>query len=74
MTICLRAWNDLNTCRSIGMSVGPVPVTAILQWCAAEELDREATSIMREVIRAADNQFLEKQASRRRLANITGGQ
>lgn len=74
MVLCLRAWNDLETCRSIGMGLGPIPVTAILQWCAAEGLDREATQVIRDVIRMADSQFMEQQASRRRHQNITGGQ
>lgn len=73
MAICLRAWSELNTCRSLGMSVGPIPVTAVFAWCSVEGLDREATKIMREVIGIADRQFMEKQASARRLQNITGG-
>lgn len=72
--ICLRAWRELETCRSIGMALGPIPITAVLMWCAAEGLDRDATDVVREVVRAADNQFLEKQASRQRLRNMTGGQ
>ncbi len=74
MTICIRAWHDLNTCRSIGMSLGPIPVTAIFQWCVVEGLDREATAIVREVIRIADGEFLARQASRLRMNRMTGGQ
>lgn len=73
MTICIKAWSELVTCRPIGMTVGAIPVTAVLALCAADGLDREATAIVREVIRIVDNQFLDQQASRQRLRNMTGG-
>lgn len=71
--LCLRAWGELGTCRAIGMDLGPIPITAIWQWCAVEGLDREAAAVVRDVIRHADAEFLARRASARRLGNITGG-
>lgn len=73
MTICLRAWGELGTCRPLGFGgVGPIPITAVWQWCEMEGLDPDAARIVREVIQHVDREFLERQASRHRLANVTG--
>ena len=29
----LTAFQDVATCRSIGMSYGPIPITAMWEWC-----------------------------------------
>ncbi|TMQ02172.1 MAG: hypothetical protein E6J91_53375 [Deltaproteobacteria bacterium] len=71
--ICIRAWHDLGTCRGVGMALGPIPVTAIFAWCELEGFDREATMILRDVVRTADNERAEREASRQRLKNLTGG-
>ncbi|HEU4727689.1 MAG TPA: hypothetical protein VFT22_07365 [Kofleriaceae bacterium] len=59
---CVQAWSDLSTCRAIGMTVGPVPWTAIVAWCDFHGLDHEATELMIYVIRALDNERAEEAA------------
>lgn len=56
MARCLDAWQDLSTCRPIGMAVGPIPWTAIVAWCEFHELDREITAVVVHVIRTLDIQ------------------
>lgn len=62
MTLCIRAWNDLSTCRPIGMTTGPIPWTAIASWCEWHEdyLDREASMQLIDVIRQLDNDYFER--------------
>jgi len=73
MAICINAWHELSTCRPIGMAVGAIPVTAILAWCEAEEFDREATRIMKHVIRQLDNDHAEREAAAHIRGRIMGG-
>lgn len=56
------------------MDIGQIPIWAIWQWCAVEGIDREVWSIVRDVIRHADAEFMARRDSARRLRNITGGQ
>ena len=37
----LMAWNDLGTCRAIGMDVGPIPWTAAREYAATKMLDSD---------------------------------
>lgn len=67
MTTCIRAWHDLGTCRSIGMAAGPIPWTAIVQWCDFFDLDREQTIVLTDVIRHLDNERAAAEAARQRL-------
>jgi len=73
VAICIEAWNDLSTCRAIGMAVGAIPVTAIYQWAEMEDLDREATRMLKRVIRQLDNDRAEAAAAKYRLETATGG-
>lgn len=59
MSRCLAAWGDLSTCRPIGMTVGPIPWTAIVQWCEFHGLDDEASAVLVHVIRTLDIQQAE---------------
>lgn len=34
-----KAWNDLNSCRSLGMGVGPIPWSAVDRYAQAVGLD-----------------------------------
>ena len=70
----MNAWHDLNTCRAIGMAVGPIPWTAIVAWCEFHELDRDAAMQLIHVIRKLDNDRAEREASERALKNLIGGQ
>jgi hypothetical protein len=62
--MCLRAWGDLSTCRPIGMAVGFIPWTAIIEWARFHGLDREATQILVDVIRKLDHDRAERDASK----------
>lgn len=55
------------------MALGPIPYTAILIWCEFERLDHEATVLMKTVIRQLDNDRAEREASKQRLKNLSGG-
>lgn len=72
MAICLSAWRDLSTCRPIGMAVGPVPFTALLEWARFHSLDREATRIVWSVVRRIDADRAEAEASKDRLRSSAG--
>lgn len=64
--LCVRAWNDLSTCRPIGMDVGPIPWTAIVTWAEFHELDLDSTMLITDVIRLLDFELSEREESRRR--------
>jgi energy-converting hydrogenase Eha subunit B len=65
-----QAWDDLSTCRSIGMVVGPIPYTAIVTWCDVNGLDPEAMRIMTHVIRVLDIDRAEREAAKRKIEDI----
>lgn len=51
------AFQDLSTCRSIGMGPGPIPFTAIVQYSTLYEIEDRDDFIY--LIRIMDNAFLE---------------
>lgn len=53
------AFNELNTCRSVGMGAGPIPWTVIQEYADREGLDGEERSCLLYLIRAMDNAYLE---------------
>lgn len=48
----------LDSCRAMGMSVGPIPWTAIEQWCDAKEVDDEERETVHYLIRRMDIAYL----------------
>lgn len=64
VALCLTAWAELSTCRPIGMAVGPIPWTAIIEWARFHGLDREATGVLVSVIRRLDNDRAEREHSK----------
>lgn len=72
--LCVRAWNELDTCRSIGMEAGAIPWTAIAQWCDwhADELDRDAALQLIDVIRQIDKDRADRRARERALNKMIG--
>lgn len=74
MNLCIQAWGDLNTCRTIGMVAGPIPWTAIAKWCEwhAEELDRSAAMTLIHVIRQLDIDRAEREAAKRAIDAALG--
>jgi hypothetical protein len=51
------AYWELDTCRQTGMSVGPIPWTAIQQYAEAEMLNADETYMLHTVIRSMDKKF-----------------
>ncbi|WP_293965969.1 hypothetical protein [Sphingomonas sp.] len=60
----MEAYKELGTERQQGMSLGPIPNSAIRQWCENEELDPLETEAFQYVIRTLDNHQREKAAEK----------
>jgi hypothetical protein len=54
----LEAFNELSSSRSVGMGVGPIPTTAILDYARHLRLTERETDDFWFIIRAVDRQFL----------------
>lgn len=55
----LSAFNELSTCRPIGMAAGPIPWTAIVAYAQSYGMDEEAEDYLRQMVRALDGVFLD---------------
>jgi len=64
MGLCMRAWSDLSTCRPVGMTAGPVPWTAAMEWCRWHGLDHDASAMVWAVIRRLDRNRAEAEGSK----------
>lgn len=53
------AFNELTTCRAIGMGVGPIPWTSIQEYADRAELDSDERDNLTYLIRAMDNAYLD---------------
>jgi hypothetical protein len=69
---CISAWNDLSTCRPIGMATGPIPWTAIVAWCEFHQLDRDVAAAVIYVVRSIDLQRAQAEAAQRAKDTATG--
>jgi hypothetical protein len=56
----LNAFYELSTNRSLGMSIGPIPWTAITEYATYHGLSRLTTDIFHIIIRALDNAYCKK--------------
>ena len=54
MGLVLLAWDDLLTCRPLGMDLGPVPWSAAMDWCDRHGLDAQGARVVWSVIRRID--------------------
>lgn len=68
----VNAWNDLSTCRQVGMAMGPIPFDKIVIWAEVHRLDYEEILLLNHVIRQLDNDHAEREESKRAHANIMG--
>lgn len=66
MELYLRAYYELDSCRSIGMGEGPIPWTALDQWAARLGLDEEERGDLFYLVRRIDNAYLEHLAKKRK--------
>ena len=53
-----RAFADLSTERQIGMSLGPIPRSQIMEYAAEHRLGADAKDRLIEIIRTMDNEYL----------------
>lgn len=52
------AFFELNTCRTVGMGLGPIPWTAVIDYARAFEFDDEQTDSLIYFVREMDAAFL----------------
>lgn len=62
--IGMVAFYDLDTCRSVGFDVGPIPWTAINAWAAEHGLAGELRRVFVTVIRRMDAAWLQAERER----------
>lgn len=55
------AFTDLSTCRQIGMSVGPIPYTAIIEYSRVHGFDYETSQLLLRYISEMDSAYLRYQ-------------
>lgn len=55
---------DLSSCRSMGWSMGPIPWTAMVQWCDHHNLERDVADFVVSVMRLVDADTLRRAAER----------
>ena len=58
LSMYFTAFWELSTCRQIGMGVGPIPWTAMLDYARYMELDWEQTEDLLYIVRKMDDAFL----------------
>lgn len=63
--IFLGAFYDLDSCRASGWEEGPIPWTAVSEWCDRAEADTDLRDAMHHHIRALDLEYLRYKASKR---------
>lgn len=62
--IMVRAYSELSSCRNVGMGIGPIPWTAMLEWCRHHNLRRDVSNHLINVLRLVDADTLRKAAER----------
>ena len=72
IALYVGAWHAMQSCRPIGMDVGPVPWTAIDQWTQRQRLDREAAMLVEYVIRFIEGEHAEAKAATAALDAVRG--
>ena len=54
----IKAFFDLDTCRSVGMDIGRIPWSIIVQYSDRYKLDEDVSEAFVDIIREMDNAFL----------------
>jgi hypothetical protein len=54
-----EAFGKLTTCRSVGMGPGPIPWTAVREYCAYHGLDEDDQAEFEYLISVMDDAYLE---------------
>jgi hypothetical protein len=60
------AFHELSTCRTIGMGAGPIPWTAIADYCDAWEIYGEQRETLFHLVKAMDAAYGEYQAKKKK--------
>jgi hypothetical protein len=58
LEIYYNAFMDLSTCRNNGMGVGPIPITAIYEYCDRQGFDEDICEALFDHVRAMDSEFI----------------
>lgn len=66
LELYFMAFLDLTTCRSYGMSEGPIPWTAIRDWAAYNKLSTYQTDDLFYMVREMDNAYLDYRAKQQK--------
>lgn len=56
------AFCELTTCRPVGFGAGPIPWTAIMEWCDREGLDGPDRADFLYLVRSMDRAYLDHAA------------
>lgn len=62
LVLYYNAFWDLSSCRSVGFGYGPIPWTAVTDWCILYGLDAEQIHLMHRYIRKMDEVYLKHHA------------
>lgn len=70
MLLVLEAWQELDSCRQLGMGIsGKIPIDKLYIWAAVNGLDHELMQMVADAIRYLDGQRLERLASEQEHRN-----
>lgn len=58
MQMYFTAFLDLTSCRQLGMTLGPIPWTAVNDYAIDLGLDEESTEDLHHFVRAMDNVYV----------------
>lgn len=65
--ILVGAYAKLSTEKSIGMALGPIPISIIWQWCDRLRLPPEVAAHAENVLRRVDSIILRRERSRSKV-------
>ena len=65
----VSAFYDLSSCRSIGMGVGSIPYTAIIDYIYYWDLDTEIGDLLINIVTAMDSVYIEHVNKKRSLSH-----
>ena len=57
LTLFYAGFWDLHSCRPVGLDVGPIPLTAILDYCTAYQIDGDQREDFIWLIRRLDAEY-----------------
>ena len=53
---------DLSSCRALGQVCGPIPMTAILEYCLVHEIEGDQREDFVWILQRLDNKYLDRSA------------